>query len=83
MKVQCHKASLGQGDATNLGAACLQEAFFQLLRLAGLLDAMPLPPGSAQADMVAASILQRATLLEREVCSMPLNAENSLSTFAT
>ena len=44
-----------------------QEAVFQLLRLAGLLDALPLPPGSAQADMVAAGIANRATLPEREV----------------
>ncbi len=44
-----------------------QEAFFQLLRLAGLLDALPLPPASPQADMVAASISRRATLAEREV----------------
>ena len=51
---------------------CAQEALFQLLRLAGLLDALPLPPGSAQADMVAASISQRATLPEREVCHAPL-----------
>lgn len=40
---------------------------YQLLRLAGLLDALPLPPGSAQADMVAAGIANRATLPEREV----------------
>ncbi len=39
---------------------------FQLLRLAGLLDALPLPPGSAQAEMVAAGLSQRATLPERE-----------------
>lgn len=45
----------------------MQEAFFQLLRLAGLLEALPLPPRSPQADMVAASISQRATLQEREV----------------
>lgn len=42
---------------------------YQLLRLAGLLDALPLPPGSAQADMVAAGIANRATLPEREVCN--------------
>jgi hypothetical protein len=40
-----------------------------MLRLAGLLDALPLPPGSAQADMVATSIAQRATLPERKVCA--------------
>lgn len=44
-----------------------QEAIYQLLRLAGLLEALPLPPGSAQADLVAASISQKATLAEREV----------------
>ena len=42
---------------------------YQLLRLAGLLDALPLPPRSAQADMVAAGIANRATLQEREVGS--------------
>jgi hypothetical protein len=47
-------------------AARAQEAVFQLLRLAGLLDALPLPPGSAQAEMVAAGLSQRATLPERE-----------------
>ena len=46
-----------------------QEAIYQLLRLAGLLEALPLPAGSAQADLVAASISQKATLAEREVCS--------------
>lgn len=45
----------------------MQEAIYQLLRLAGLLDALPLPAGSAQADLVAASISQKATLAEREV----------------
>jgi hypothetical protein len=44
-----------------------QEAIYQLLRLAGLLEALPLPQGSAQADLVAASISQKATLAEREV----------------
>ncbi len=52
----------GRGGA----AARAQEAVFQLLRLAGLLDALPLPPGSAQAEMVAAGLSQRATLPERE-----------------
>ena len=47
--------------------AMLQEAIFQLLRLAGLLEALPLPPGSAQADLVAASISQSASLAERKV----------------
>jgi len=47
----------------------LQEAIYQLLRLAGLLEALPLPAGSAQADLVAASISQKATLAEREVAS--------------
>ena len=47
--------------------AMLQEAIYQLLRLAGLLEALPLPPGSAQADLVAASISQKATLAERKV----------------
>lgn len=45
----------------------LQEAIYQLLRLAGLLEALPLPARSAQADLVAASISQKATLAEREV----------------
>ncbi len=50
--------------------ACgLQEALFQLLRIAGLLESLPLPPRSPHADMVAASISQRATLREREVSS--------------
>ena len=48
-------------------ALLLQEAIYQLLRLAGLLEALPLPGGSAQADLVAASISQKATLAEREV----------------
>ena len=48
--------------------ACgVQEALYQLLRIAGLLESLPLPPRSPQADMVAASISQRATLQEREV----------------
>ena len=52
--------------------ATLQEAIFQLLRLAGLLEALPLPPGSAQADLVAASISQSASLAERKVvCHIP------------
>ena len=50
----------------------LQEALFQLLRIAGLLESLPLPPRSPHADMVAASISQRATLQEREVSSSPL-----------
>lgn len=50
-------------------ALLLQEAIYQLLRLAGLLEALPLPAGSAQADLVAASISQKATLAEREVPS--------------
>ena len=37
-------------------------------RLAGLLEKFPLPPGSAQAEMVAAGIKQRCTVAEREVC---------------
>ena len=47
----------------------LQEAIYQLLRLAGLLEALPLPARSAQADLVAASISQKATLAEREASS--------------
>ncbi|KAK9908012.1 hypothetical protein WJX75_001523 [Coccomyxa subellipsoidea] len=47
-----------------------QEALYQLLRIAGLLEALPLPPRSPQADMVAASISQRATLQEREAIFM-------------
>lgn len=54
--------------------ACgFQEALYQLLRIAGLLEALPLPPRSPQADMVAASISQRATLQEREVTRTPLS----------
>ena len=49
----------------------LQEAIYQLLRLAGLLEALPLPARSAQADLVAASISQKATLAEREVKCTP------------
>ncbi|CAL8469335.1 g8876 [Coccomyxa elongata] len=47
-----------------------QEALFQLLRIAGLLESLPLPPRSPHADMVAASISQRATLQEREAIFM-------------
>ncbi|KAK9845803.1 hypothetical protein WJX81_002827 [Elliptochloris bilobata] len=47
-----------------------QEAVYQLLRLAGLLDALPLPPHSAQADMVATGLANRATLPEREAIFM-------------
>ena len=50
-----------------MAGVLLQEAIYQLLRLAGLLEALPLPVGSAQADLVAASISQKATLAEREV----------------
>ena len=55
------------GTVRQVTSVRAQEALYQLLRLAGLLDALPLPPGSPQADMVAASIAQRATLAEREV----------------
>ena len=56
--------------------ATLQEAIFQLLRLAGLLEALPLPPGSAQADLVAASISQSASLAERKVVCHILSCLN-------
>lgn len=55
--------------------ACYREnenddIMFQLLKLSGLMTALPLPAGSAQADMVATGLQQRATLPERQVCSL-------------
>lgn len=52
--------------------ACYREnenddIMFQLLKLSGLMTALPLPAGSAQADMVATGLQQRATLPERQV----------------
>ena len=45
----------------------LQEELYQLLRLMGLMDALPLPKKSPQAEMVAAGLSQKATLPERQV----------------
>ena len=47
------------------------EVLVQLLRLAGLITALPLPQGSAQAEMVATGLQQRATLPERQVTLPP------------
>ena len=54
--------------------ACYREnenddIMFQLLKLSGLMTALPLPAGSPQADMVATGLQQRATLPERQVRS--------------
>lgn len=43
----------------------------QLLKLAGLVTALPLPPKSPHAEMVATGIQQRATLPERQVIVFP------------
>lgn len=46
------------------------EVLVQLLKLAGVITALPLPEGSAHAEMVAAGLQQRATLPERQA-SLP------------
>ena len=43
------------------------EVLMELLKLAGLTTALPLPEHSAQAEMVAAGIQQSASLPERQV----------------
>ena len=45
----------------------MNEVLIQLLRLAGLVTALPLPPRSPQGEMIAAALQQRATLEERQV----------------
>ena len=42
------------------------EVLVQLLKLAGVITALPLPEKSAHAEMVAAGLQQRATLPERQ-----------------
>lgn len=59
--------------------ACYREnenddIMFQLLKLSGLMTALPLPAGSAQADMVATGLQQRATLPERQVVYLGLQS---------
>ena len=46
------------------------EVLVQLLKLAGLITALPLPKQSAHAEMVATGLQQRATLPERQVCCL-------------
>ena len=43
------------------------EVLSQLMRIVGVLNKMPLPDRSPQADMIAAAVQQRATLEERQV----------------
>ena len=42
-----------------------------LVRIVGVLDKFPLPSGSADADMIATAVQQRATLPERQVSPCP------------
>ena len=44
------------------------EVLTQLVRIVGVLNKMPLPNRSPQADMIATAVQQRATLEERQVC---------------
>ena len=47
------------------------EVLNQLVRIVGVLDKFPLPSKSAEADMIATAVQQRATLEERQVCACP------------
>lgn len=45
----------------------MEEAMLQLLRIASVLNAFPLPPGSAEAEAVGASVQQKFSLEERQI----------------
>lgn len=46
------------------------DIMIQLLKLSGLMTALPLPEGSAESELVAAGLLRAATLNERRVRSL-------------
>ncbi len=54
--------AIKQGEAERQG-----DLLLALVRIAGALQAFPLPPGSAEAEMVAAGVVKQTTLEFRKV----------------